>query len=80
MKNNIHKKNKLTPEEMQKLRVRIANMVARDKTIDRRCCVCGKRNAEILHNQKNPYLITFLCRTCRTDKIMQRKQKVVDLI
>ena len=32
----------------------IANMVARDKTIDRRCCVCGKRNAEILHNQNNP--------------------------
>lgn len=75
MKNNIHKKNKLTSKEMQKLRVKIANMVARDKTIDRRCCICGKENAEILHNQKNPYLIAFLCRTCRTDKNNIKKAK-----
>ena len=59
---------KLTEEEIQTLRVKIANMVARDKTIDRRCCICGKENAEILHNQENPYFITFLCRTCRTNE------------
>ena len=39
---------KLTAEEIQTLRVKIANMVARDKTINRKCCICGKENAEIL--------------------------------
>ena len=33
---------KLTAEEIQTLRVKIANMVARDKTINRKCCICGK--------------------------------------
>ena len=45
------KDKKLTPEEIQTLRVKIANMVARDKTINRKCCICGKENAEILHNK-----------------------------
>lgn len=62
------KDKKLTAEEIQTLRVKIANMVARDKTINRKCCICGKENAEILHNQEDPYFITFLCRTCRTNE------------
>lgn len=65
---NNQEKDKPTAEEIQTLRVKIANMVARDKTINRRCCICGKENAEILHNQEDPYFITFLCRTCRTNE------------
>lgn len=65
---------KATPEqkqrakEWQRERVRITNLVARDKTISKKCCICGKDNSAILHNKENPYLITFLCKECRKDK------------
>lgn len=65
---------KATPEqqqiakEWQKERVRITNLVTRDDTIDRKCCICGKEDSAILHNKENPYLITFLCRECRKNK------------
>lgn len=64
---------KSTPEEkakakyIKKERVKIANMVARKPEIKKQCCICGKEDSPILHNKSNPYIITFLCRSCRTD-------------
>lgn len=58
----------LEAKERQKQRVKITNIVARDENLDRRCCICGKENAEILHNTENPYLIAFLCSECRKNK------------
>lgn len=55
-------------KERQKQRVRITNTVARDNTIDKKCCICGKENSPILHNNDNPNMITFLCAECRKDK------------
>lgn len=51
----------------KKERVRIANMVKRKPEIKKVCCICGKKDAEILHNKENPYLISFICRKCRLD-------------
>ena len=67
-------KKKATPEQKQqarewkKERIRITNLVARDETLDRKCCICGKENSAILHNKENPNLITFLCMECRKNK------------
>ena len=55
-------------KERQRQRVKITNIVSRDETIQRKCCICGKDNAEILHNTENPYFITFLCSECRKNK------------
>lgn len=55
-------------KERQKQRVKITNMVSRDKSIDKRCCICGKVNSPIFHNRENPYFITFLCKSCRKHK------------
>lgn len=78
---------KATPEqkqrarEWQRERVRITNLVARDETISKKCCICGKDNSTILHNKENPYLITFLCKECRKDKdnIVKAEQYRFDL-
>lgn len=65
---------KATPEqkqqarEWQRERVKITNLVSRDNTIDRKCCICGKEDSAILHNRDNPYYIVFLCRECRKNK------------
>ena len=73
-KKNIKlRKTRLTPyeraisERSKKDRVRIANMVKRKPEIEKHCCICGRDDAEILHNKKNPYNITFICRECRAD-------------
>ena len=55
-------------KERQKQRVKITNIIARETNLERKCCICGKDNAEILHNTENPYFITFLCRQCRKNK------------
>lgn len=55
-------------EFIRKERVRIANMVKRKPEIQKKCCICGRLNADILHNDKNPYMITFLCDRCRKNK------------
>lgn len=55
-------------KEWQRVRVKITNIVSRDETIERKCCICGKEEAPILHNKENPYYITFLCSECRKNK------------
>lgn len=59
---------KQAAKDWQKIRVKITNAVSRDNTIQRKCCICNKDNAPILHNKENPYLITFICKECRKDK------------
>ena len=84
---------KLTPEERKRsqqlkvVRTRIANMVARKPEIQKKCCICGNENAQILHNRLDPYndksiyMITFICRDCRNDadKLKQAEQKRFDV-
>ena len=73
-KNKKGRKMKLTPyqraisERSKRDRMRIANMVKRKPEIQKHCCICGKEEAEILHNKRNPYVITFICRECRADE------------
>ena len=64
---NIRRKSEPSPEQkdIQKARVKIANLVARNKEIDKTCCICGKPG-RILHNPENPYFISFICRDCKT--------------
>ena len=79
-------KKPLTPEqkikskEWNKSRVKIANMVARKKEIDKSCCICGKPG-NILHNRKNPYNISFICNECRKDskKLMEAEKLRFDI-
>ena len=54
--------------EWQRIRVKITNIVSRDETIERKCCICGKEDASILHNKENPYYIAFLCSECRKNR------------
>lgn len=59
----------------RKLRTKIANLVARNSEIDRTCCICGQP-AKILHNEGNPYMITFICDNCRMDdKLLKQASK-----
>lgn len=53
-------------EDWQRTRVKIINLVARKKEIEKICCICGKEG-KILHNKKNPYFITFICDECKKD-------------
>ena len=55
-------------EKNKKDRMRIANMVRRKPEIEKKCCICGKDNAEILHNKKNPYVVAFICKECRNNE------------
>lgn len=81
------RKMKLTPyqraisERSKKDRMRIANMVKRKPEIEKHCCICGKEEAEILHNKRNPYMITFICRECRADedKLKQAEKHRFDI-
>lgn len=54
--------------DWNKMRIKVGNLVRRRKDIDRSCCICGKPNADILHNMKDPYYIGFICKECRKDK------------
>lgn len=49
---------------LQKNRVKIANIVARHPNLSRECRICGK-SGKILHNRTSPYYITFICDECR---------------
>lgn len=55
----------LNKDDIQRARVKIANLVARNKELDKTCCICGKPG-RILHNPDNPYFISFICRVCKT--------------
>jgi len=77
MKENIKRKkprlsseDRTISEENKANRTKIANMIKRKPEIKKQCCICGKENAEILHNKypKDPYVITFICKECRADK------------
>lgn len=57
--------NDLNKDDIQRARVKIANLVARNKEINKTCCICGKPG-RILHNPENPYFISFICRLCKT--------------
>lgn len=69
----IKRKERLTPlqrlqsEQMKKDRIKIANMIARKPEIRKQCCICGNTDAQILHNRNNPYMISFICKECRSD-------------
>lgn len=79
-------KKKLTPEQKQeayeknKVRMKIANLVARKPEIENKCCICGKKG-QVLHNQENPYFITFICWDCRKDpeKLKEAEKHRFDL-
>ena len=64
---------KVKAKEWQKSRVKITNMVARDDTIEKKCCICGKEDAQILHNKINPYNIAFICSECRKNNENKKK-------
>lgn len=71
--NEENRRAKLTPEEKaiskqtQRDRMRIANLIRRKPEIKKVCCICGTKNAEILHNKSNPFFITFICKECRAN-------------
>lgn len=56
--------------QIQKNRVRIANMVKRNRPDLIKCYICGSTDAKILHNDDldNPYMINFICNDCRKNK------------
>lgn len=55
--------------QMKRNRVKIAVLVSRKPEIKKICCLCGNKDAKILHSKNNnPYLITFLCDKCREDE------------
>lgn len=58
---------KMKSEQLKKDRIKIANMIARKPEIQKHCCICGNTDAQILHNRNNPYMITFICKDCRSD-------------
>ena len=55
-------------EDWQRERVKIANLVSRNKEIKKECCICGSEQAKILHNRQDPYYITFICDECRKEE------------
>lgn len=65
----IRGRRRLTPEERiiseerQKKRIKIANYVSRNPDIDRSCVICGKQG-RIMHNEEDPYYISFICNDC----------------
>lgn len=68
-------------EDRQRERVKITNLVSRNKQIRRVCCICYKEPSEILHNEKEPYKIAFICKDCRKDayNLKLAKQKRFDI-
>lgn len=72
---------KTLSKEFKLSRTKIANMVKRKPEIKKQCCICGKENAEILHNRENPYVITFICKECRADeeKLKQAENSRFDI-
>lgn len=53
-------------EKWSKERIRITNLISRNKNIKKVCCICGKKG-QILHNRYDPYYISFICKECRKD-------------
>ena len=53
-------------KKKQKSRMKVANLVARSKEIDRNCVICGNLG-KIVHNIEDPYYITFICDECKKD-------------
>ena len=70
----------MSEEEKNKIRIKIANLVARKPEIDSSCCICGKKGV-ILHNDENSYDIAFICWDCRKnpENIEIAKQYRVDI-
>lgn len=66
---------RLDYEEWNKVRVKIRNLVARKKEIDKSCCICGKPG-KILHNRQDPYYISFICDECR--KVPENLQLAIE--
>lgn len=80
-KPRISEEERKESNDMKKIRIRIANMVARKPEIEKKCCICGKEKAPILHNKINPYMITFICRECRENEnnIKVAESKRIDI-
>lgn len=84
---NISGKPKLSFEERtisekkKRDRMKIATMVRRKNEIEKYCCICGNKNAQILHNYNNPFLISFICKNCRADrnKVAQAEKMRFDI-
>ena len=51
---------------IQQQRVYIANFVKRYYKGDKYCIICGNDNTSIVHNEENPYEVSFVCNECRT--------------
>ena len=67
--------------KFKKNRTKIANMVARKPEIQKHCCICGNTDAQILHNENNPFMISFICKKCRANKrrLEEAETKRVDI-
>ena len=67
--------------QRKKDRTKIANLVARKPEIKKRCCICGSTEAKILHNDKNPYCISFICDECREvpENVEKAKLERIDI-
>lgn len=67
-KPRLSAKERTISERKKRDRIRIAQMVKRKNEIEKSCCICGNKNAQILHNYNNPFVISFICKNCRDDK------------
>lgn len=56
---------KTTFKDTKQQRVYIRNFVDRYYTGSKKCVNCGKEPTTIIHNEKDPYKISFICDTCR---------------
>lgn len=52
-------------ESLQQQRVYIRNFVDRNYIGSKACVNCGKEPTTIVHNEENPYNISFICDDCR---------------
>ena len=66
-KPKLTEEQKIISNNKQRNRTKIANYVARNKTIDKSCVICGNPG-RILHNEENPYCISFICKECSKEQ------------
>ena len=52
-------------ENLAQQRVYIRNFINRHYLGSKACVNCGKEPTTIVHNEEDPYLVTFICDTCR---------------
>lgn len=52
-------------DNIQSQRVYVRNFINRHYTGEKRCVLCGKEPTTIVHNEDNPFLISFICDSCR---------------